>query len=96
MLPSWVPRPSKVHNLPHMKIPKSAQGSSYRQNAGGVPSRVEGGTMKSGGFKGGGRGSGSKGKIGPGDGPQGNHPKGTRRSGKNGPGQKHMGFREPR
>ena len=46
-LPSWVPRPSKAHNLPAMKIPKNpGTVSDRRQSAGGVPSRVGGGTIK--------------------------------------------------
>ena len=91
----WVPRPSKKHNLPTMKIPKSNQGASKRMNAGGISSRVGGGTLKSGGFKGGGRGSGSKGQVGPGEGPQGTL-KGTRKSGSNPSKMTRMGFREPR
>lgn len=81
---------------PSISIPKSNQGESFRTNAGGVPSRVGGGTLKKGGFKGGGRGSGSKGQVGPGTGPQGSHPKGTRRAGNTGPKISRMGFREPK
>ena len=44
---NWVPGPPTMKkNLPGIKIPKSAEGTSFRRNAGGKPSTVGGGTIK--------------------------------------------------
>lgn len=81
------------YSQPNIRL-KGATAQNLRKSAGGVPSKIGGGTIKEGGFKGGSRGSGSRGKVGPkGEGFQGSL-KGTRTRGTIPPKQTHMGFRE--